>query len=63
MRICHKVSKKLRKVSVIHVGFDLCNGDVVFTMDADLQDDPREIPEMYDLIKNDNYDLDEKEKI
>jgi glycosyltransferase involved in cell wall biosynthesis len=32
-------------------------GEVVFTMDADLQDDPKEIPEMYNMITNDNYDL------
>ena len=41
----------------LHAGFLNCNGDVVFTMDADLQDDPKEIPEMYDMIINDNYDL------
>ena len=52
-----KFQKNYGKSQALHVGFDLCNGDVVFTMDADLQDDPREIPEMYDLIKNDNYDL------
>ena len=34
-----------------------CQGEVVFTMDADLQDDPKEIPEMYNMITNDNYDL------
>ena len=52
-----KFQKNYGKSQALHVGFDLCNGDVVFTMDADLQDDPREIPEMYDLIKSDNYDL------
>ena len=38
-------------------GFLKCQGEVVFTMDADLQDDPKEIPEMYNMITNDNYDL------
>ena len=45
------------KSQALHAGFLNCNGDVVFTMDADLQDDPKEIPEMYDMIINDNYDL------
>ena len=52
-----KFQKNYGKSQALHVGFDVCNGDVVFTMDADLQDDPREIAEMYDLIKSDNYDL------
>lgn len=52
-----KFQKNYGKSQALHVGFEVCKGDVVFTMDADLQDDPKEIPEMYDLIQSDNYDL------
>ena len=45
------------KSQALHAGFEKVKGDVVITMDADLQDDPKEIPEMYDMIINDNYDL------
>ena len=52
-----KFQRNYGKSQALHVGFEVCNGDVVFTMDADLQDDPKEIPEMYNLIKSENYDL------
>ena len=52
-----KLKKNYGKSQALHAGFLNCNGDVIFTMDADLQDDPKEIPEMYDMIINDNYDL------
>ena len=52
-----KFKRNYGKSQALHAGFLNCNGDVVFTMDADLQDDPKEIPEMYDMIINDNYDL------
>ena len=45
------------KSQALHAGFLKSQGEVVFTMDADLQDDPKEIPEMYDMIINQNYDL------
>lgn len=38
-------------------GFKACKGDVVITMDADLQDSPDEIPELYKMIIEDGYDL------
>lgn len=41
----------------LHVGFDAAQGDVVITMDADLQDSPDEIPELYNMILNQNFDL------
>lgn len=41
----------------MHVGFGRAQGDVVITMDADLQDSPDEIPELYRMIKEDGYDL------
>jgi glycosyltransferase involved in cell wall biosynthesis len=45
------------KSQALHAGFKAAQGDVIITMDADLQDNPEEIPEMYHLIKNDGYDL------
>jgi len=41
----------------LHAGFAKAQGDVVITMDADLQDSPDEIPELYDLVMNQGYDL------
>jgi len=52
-----KFLKNYGKSQALHAGFLSCQGDVVFTMDADLQDDPKEIPEMYDMIINDGFDL------
>lgn len=45
------------KSPALYCGFQAAKGDVVITMDADLQDSPDEIPELYSMIKNDNYDL------
>lgn len=45
------------KSQALHAGFEVAVGDVVITMDADLQDSPEEIPELYDLIINEDYDL------
>jgi glycosyltransferase involved in cell wall biosynthesis len=45
------------KSAGLNVGFELTKGDVVITMDADLQDSPDEIPELYRMIKTDGYDL------
>ena len=59
----HKEVKGLRfrrnygKSAALHVGFEAVRGDVVITMDADLQDSPEEIPELYRMIKEDGYDL------
>ena len=52
-----KFKKNYGKSQALHAGFLSCQGDVVFTMDADLQDDPKEIPIMYDMIINDRFDL------
>ena len=49
--------KNYGKSQALHIGFLKAKGNVVFTMDADLQDDPEEIPELYDMIINENYDL------
>lgn len=45
------------KTAALQMGFNECRGDVVITMDADLQDSPDEIPELYRMIKEDKYDL------
>ncbi len=45
------------KAAALHVGFQAAKGDIVITMDADLQDNPEEIPEMVRMIREDGYDL------
>lgn len=52
-----RFSKNFGKSQALHAGFKAAKGDVVITMDADLQDNPEEIPELYDLIQNQGYDL------
>lgn len=57
---CYKGVKFRRnygKSAALNVGFSIVEGGVVITMDADLQDSPDEIPELYSMIKNDGYDL------
>ena len=45
------------KSAALYCGFDAAQGDVVITMDADLQDSPDEIPELYRMITEEKYDL------
>ncbi len=45
------------KSAALYCGFEAANGEVVFTMDADLQDSPDEIPEMRRMILEEGYDL------
>ena len=45
------------KSQAIHAGFAKAIGEVIITMDADLQDNPEEIPELHRMITKDNYDL------
>ena len=45
------------KSAALYCGFARAQGDVVFTMDADLQDSPDEIPEMYRMVKEQGYDI------
>ncbi|MEX0360171.1 MAG: glycosyltransferase family 2 protein [Allomuricauda sp.] len=49
--------KNYGKSQALHAGFEAAEGEVVITMDADLQDNPEEIPELYNLIKQDNYHI------
>ncbi len=59
----HNTTKGIRfnrnygKSQALHAGFAAAIGDVVITMDADLQDNPEEIPELYKMITDDGYDL------
>lgn len=49
--------KNFGKSQALHAGFAKAEGDVVITMDADLQDNPEEIPELYAMIMDQNFDL------
>ncbi|WP_412560392.1 glycosyltransferase family 2 protein [Winogradskyella sp. MIT101101] len=49
--------KNFGKSQALHAGFAQAEGDVVITMDADLQDNPEEIPELYNMITSEGYDL------
>jgi len=49
--------KNFGKSQALHAGFAKAEGDVVITMDADLQDNPEEIPGLYKMIINDGFDL------
>lgn len=52
-----KFRRNYGKSAALNVGFGKAQGDVVVTMDADLQDSPDELPELYRMIKEDGYDL------
>ena len=52
-----KFRRNYGKSAALNKGFDLASGDVVITMDSDLQDSPDEIPGLFNMIKNEGYDL------
>lgn len=52
-----KFRRNYGKSAALNTGFSQATGDVVITMDADLQDSPDEIPALYEMIKSDRYDL------
>jgi glycosyltransferase involved in cell wall biosynthesis len=52
-----KFRRNYGKAAALYCGFDVVDGDVVITMDADLQDSPDEIPELYRMITKDGFDL------
>ena len=52
-----KFRRNYGKSAALHEGFAAAVGDVVMTMDADLQDSPDEIPALYKMIKEEGYDL------
>jgi glycosyltransferase involved in cell wall biosynthesis len=52
-----KFKRNYGKSAALYCGFEKAQGDVVITMDADLQDSPNEIPELYRMITEEDYDL------
>ena len=52
-----KFRRNFGKSAALYVGFEEAQAEVIITMDADLQDSPEEIPELYRMIKEDNLDL------
>ncbi|HQN98284.1 MAG TPA: glycosyltransferase family 2 protein [Bacteroidales bacterium] len=52
-----KFRRNYGKAVALNTGFEASTGEVVITMDADLQDSPDEIPELYQMIKKQGYDL------
>ena len=52
-----KFRRNYGKSPGLHCGFERAQGDVIITMDADLQDSPDELPELYRMIMEDGYDL------
>ena len=52
-----KFRRNYGKAAALNTGFEAAIGEVIITMDADLQDSPDEIPELYQMIKNQGYDL------
>ena len=49
--------KNFGKSQALHAGFEKAEGEVIITMDADLQDNPEEIPGLYNMIINEGFDL------
>ena len=52
-----KFRRNYGKSAGLFVAFEAAKGDVIITMDADLQDSPEEIPGLFNMIKNNKYDL------
>ena len=52
-----RFAKNFGKSQALHAGFEKANGEVIITMDADLQDSPDEIPELFQLIKKKKLDI------
>lgn len=52
-----KFRRNFGKSAALNEGFSLAQGEVVITMDADLQDSPEEIPALYEMIANQGYDI------
>lgn len=52
-----KFKRNYGKSAALQVGFQAVQGNVVITMDADLQDSPDEIPELYEMVTKQNYDI------
>jgi glycosyltransferase involved in cell wall biosynthesis len=54
---CIRFRRNYGKSAALNEGFKFAKGEVVFTMDSDLQDSPDELPELYKMIKEEGYDI------
>ena len=52
-----KFQRNYGKSAALNEGFKVAQGEVIFTMDADMQDSPDEIPELRNMVLNQNYDI------
>lgn len=52
-----RFSRNYGKSAALHTGFEAARGEVVITMDADLQDSPDEVPDLYRMVKQEGFDL------
>ncbi len=52
-----RFQKNYGKSQALDAGFEIAQGNIVITMDADLQDNPEEIPDLYKMIVDEDYDL------
>lgn len=52
-----KFRRNYGKSAALNSGFEIAKGDIIITMDADMQDSPDEIPPLYHMIRDDGYDL------
>jgi glycosyltransferase involved in cell wall biosynthesis len=52
-----KFRRNFGKSQALHAGFLAAEGDIIITMDADLQDNPEEIPDLVEMIRQDDFDL------
>ncbi|MFA9388956.1 MAG: glycosyltransferase family 2 protein [Prolixibacteraceae bacterium] len=55
--IAIRFQRNYGKSAALHIGFQKAHGDIIITMDADLQDNPEEIPGMVNMIRNEGFDL------
>ena len=55
--VAYKFRRNYGKSAGLNVGFEKAKGNVIITMDADLQDSPDEIPDLYNMIAKEGYDL------
>jgi glycosyltransferase involved in cell wall biosynthesis len=53
----YRFRRNYGKAAALYTGFSVAEGDVIITMDSDLQDSPDEIPELVRMIRNDGFDL------
>ena len=52
-----KFRRNFGQSAAMHAGFDHANGDLIVTLDGDLQNDPKDIPEMLNKLRNEDFDV------